>query len=326
MVQQPPIQQDIHCPVRRRDLHTAKRLLPELGHRGQHGGQIGASVLANESLSSRLTCCLAQEEDDLAAAAGLQHQPGLQRPAGIQSGADGVGQCSVAGQGQRVVHRAVAANECLTITGPGRLGPRQIGKGNAVSELDIPRISGEEGARFRIDNSDNEWAGGAAGGPKDPFHIGCDGQAPGPIGVVCHPQLRDLDCIIYRNELQQVQGNAMRIVFEPAIALSVRRNITRACLTDRQRRRPPYFAGILVSHVDHFAGRIAHRVVRPWSQMVLLTVERPGGPAPIDRDVEAERIIADDIDPGGGRRLPAFEDCNVLAATICEATKAVKML
>ena len=115
-------------------------------------------------------------------------------------------------------------------------------------------------------------------------------------------------------------------MLEPAVALTVSCDIARARFADRQRRRSPNFSAVLVAHIDHLARRIAHGIVRPRGEVVLLAVERPCVAAAIDRNVEAEASVADDVDPGRGRRLAVLEDGDVFASAVGEAADAVEKL
>src|SRR6185437_3582489 len=101
-------------------------------------------------------------------------------------------------------------------------------------------------------------------------------------------QARDLYRVGHRNVLQQICGDAMRSVFETTVAPTVLRTISRRIVADRQRRRAPQIAGIVIAQVERFPGPITARIIRPRRELVLATVDRPGKATALCRYLEAE--------------------------------------
>src|SRR5215470_7427127 len=93
----------------------------------------------------------------------------------------------------------------------------------------------------------------------------------------------------------------MRVVRESAVTLSMLTSVRPRILADRQQGRSPYQAAILVADVDHLAGRVADRIVRPRRELVLVAVERPGVASTGFRHLESDLLVRDHIDPGSGR-------------------------
>src|SRR6188474_1402464 len=115
-------------------------------------------------------------------------------------------------------------------------------------------------------------------------------------------------------------------MLEPAVSLAVRRDIRRRLVANRQRGRAPELARVFVTQVDGFTGPIGHRIVRPGRDLVVAAVFRPGVSAALDRSLEAEAAIGDNIDPGGGRRPPGAECRHVLTAIPRKSPESIEEL
>ena len=139
-------------------------------------------------------------------------------------------------------------------------------------------------------------------------------------------QSGNLDWIVNRHVLQQLERNAMREVLEPAIALTVSNDIRRAFLADWHSGGTPQFSAVLVVKIDHLSWRITHGIIRPGGDVVLLTIERPGIAAALDRGLKAEGTVADDVDPGRGRPLSLFEARQVFPSVVGETAETVEKL
>ncbi len=124
--------------------------------------------------------------------------------------------------------------------------------------------------------------------------------------------------------MQELERNLVRFVLEPTVALAMAGDIGRAILADRQGGRSPDVAALLIAQVDHLARRIGYRIVRPRRQLILLTVDRPGVAGTLDRDVEAEGRIGDDVDPGRRRRLPGVEDRHVFPSALGKTAEPIE--
>src|SRR5215212_4404914 len=113
-------------------------------------------------------------------------------------------------------------------------------------------------------------------------------------------------------------------MFEAAVTLAVARDV--ACLLHPHGTsgRRPELAGILVAQVDHFAGRIVDRVVRPGGELILTAVPAPRVTAARLGDDEAELFISDDVRPWQRRMLTGVQDGHILAAVFGEAAEPVE--
>src|SRR6204780_4833436 len=118
----------------------------------------------------------------------------------------------------------------------------------------------------------------------------------------------------------------MRGVLEDAVAVAVTNDIRRAILANRQRGRSPQIAGIEVLNIKPLAGPVADRVVRPLRKLMLLAVDCPGVARALDRDLEAERLIRDHVDPRRRRPLSLAENRHVLASIGGEPAESVEEL
>src|SRR6185312_9659286 len=135
-----------------------------------------------------------------------------------------------------------------------------------------------------------------------------------------------LDRIVDRHVLQEFKGNTVRDVLEPAVTLAVTGDVGRSFLANGKRRRIPQIAVVFVAKVDCLARRVAHRVVRPWREVILLTVERPGMAAALDRTVEAEGTVADDVDPRRRCSLSCLQNRRVFPSAVGETAQPVEKL
>src|SRR4029077_841053 len=108
-----------------------------------------------------------------------------------------------------------------------------------------------------------------------PFEIPGHAQPARPPGAVLEHQPRDLHGVVGGDELEQVERDAVRGVLVAAVPGTVAHEIGRVLLADGEGGRAPDLVALLVSYVDHLAGRIADGIVRPRGQLVLVTVERP---------------------------------------------------
>ena len=87
---------------------------------------------------------------------------------------------------------------------------------------------------------------------------------------------------------------------------------------------PQSSSAIFVANVEHLARPIADGIVGPRGDLILLAVDRPRVTAALDRYLEAERGIGDDVDPRRRRPLPFAEDGYVFTSAGREAAKAIE--
>ena len=118
----------------------------------------------------------------------------------------------------------------------------------------------------------------------------------------------------------------MRRVLETAVALAVSGDVRRGLFANRHRRGAPERSTVLVAYVDHLARPVADGVVRPRGELVLAAVDRPRVASALDRHLEAERGVGDDVDPGRRCPLPLAEDGHVFPSAGGEAAEAVEEL
>ena len=144
--------------------------------------------------------------------------------------------------------------------------------------------------------------------------------------MIRHRQAGDLDRILCRHELQQLERDAVGLVSEPGPALAVMHHIFAGVFADRQRGWTPQFAGVIIPDVEHLARRIGHRIVRPGGEQVHLAVDGPGTPRSRFRDQTPEARIGNHVDPRGRRPLPGAEHGPIFAAVRREAPEPVEEL
>src|SRR6185436_10895250 len=86
----------------------------------------------------------------------------------------------------------------------------------------------------------------------------------------------NFDWVFEGHELQEVQCDPVRCVFEAAVALAMSGDIGPSLLADRQHRGTPQFAAVFVPDIYSFAWRVADRIIGPRRELVFAAVERPG--------------------------------------------------
>ena len=91
----------------------------------------------------------------------------------------------------------------------------------------------------------------------------------------------------------------------------------------RARRGRPRLSGLVVADEERLGRGVGHGVVREGREAVLAAVLRPGVGRARGRDHRPERGVGDDVGPGQGRLLVAFEDDHVVAPVVGEAAHAV---
>src|SRR5262245_56054091 len=102
--------------------------------------------------------------------------------------------------------------------------------------------------------------------------------------------------------------------------------LVRLLIVVRKWRRRPEATGILVSNEHNFARLIAHRVVPPGSQAILVTVDGPRVSAASLRACEAKLRLRDDVAPRGrSHRTAAAVGMNhILATIISQPAEAIR--
>ena len=239
LVEQPPVQHQVHGAVRRLHLDGAERVVP-LGRDVLQGERdIRGAMADHERARSLQGVALAEQEDDLVPAAGGQLDHHLERRARVEPGADPPGRRGPALQHRGMVERAVAADELRAIGRPRGLAAAEIGERDAAREVGVPGVAGEERPGGGVDLGDDGRRVRAARGAQHPLDVGGDREAPRLAGPVLDRQPRDLDRILGRDELQELQRDAARGVLEAAVALPVPGDVGGRVLPDRQKRGPP---------------------------------------------------------------------------------------
>ena len=237
-------------------MHRAQDVVPVRGDGLQVRIEIAGSIADEQLGGHRPGRRLAEEQHHVGALVGRQLDRRLQRAAGIEAGADSPGKSVFALQRRGVIDGAVTPQELGAVTRPGRLPAAEVGERHARAEVGAPRIACEHRAGVRVDLGHDERRAGAARLAERPLDIGGDRQAPPATRRVRQGQTRDLDRIVEGDELQQMQRHTVAHTLEPAVALSVSRHVGADLLTNRQGRRAPDLAGLVVPDVDRLVRRL----------------------------------------------------------------------
>src|SRR5580658_6923800 len=134
----------------------------------------------------------------------------------------------------------------------------------------------------------------------------------------------DFDRVGERHVLQKFEGYFVRSVFEAGVTLTVPSDIWRSFLANRQGRGAPDFAALLVAHIEGFTRPVADRIVRPGSELILLTIDRPCIAAALDGHLEAEIRVRDYVDPRRRSPLPLPQNRHIFPTVGGEAAQAVE--
>ena len=165
----------------------------------------------------------------------------------------------------------------------------------------------------------------AARGAKNPFDIGRDRQPPRPARGVAQGQAGNLDRIDERGEFHQLRGDAVRSVFETAVAPTVPRHIGGCVVAYGQGGRAPDVARFFISQIQRLSRPVADRIVRPRRQLMFLAIYRPGVAPALRGDLKTEGRIGDDIDPRRWSRAARAQNGHIFAAAFGEPAHAVKV-
>ena len=110
LIRQPAVQENVQRTVRSLHLYGSQSLVPLPRDRAQHGIEIRRAIFHQKRFGFRLRRRLTEKENDLGYAGGTQPDRRLQRAAGIEPGADPVGQGRSGRQAEGAVQPAVAAD------------------------------------------------------------------------------------------------------------------------------------------------------------------------------------------------------------------------
>ena len=234
-------------------------------------------------------------------------------------------ECGPLHQSRWALDGSVASDELRPVTRPGRLPAAEIDERDSGVGA-APKVARQQSAGDGFQLGRDVWPRRGGRRTEDPLHVGCHGEMTRTPGEIADPEPRHLDRRVERHELQQVERNAVPVVLEPAVAAPVPGDMDARFVADRQGRRSPQRAGVLVAYVDRFTGPIPDGIIRPRREAVLATVAGPRGTAALGRHLEAEVGIADDIDPRRGRAFAVPQDRDVLVAVERESAKPVEEL
>ena len=260
LVEEPPVEHDVHRAVGRPDLDRALDIVPVPRPR-RAGWPRGRPIRPRRmrSAGSVPGIRLAEQDQDLGLCAGGELDAGLQGGARIQTGAHRSLEPGSAVQAGGSIRAAVAPEELGPIGRPRRLSPAEVEEGDPAAELGVPWVANEERARLRLDRGHDPRAAVPARGPQRPLGVRGHRQAPGAPGSVLDGQHRDLQRLVERDELDQVEADAVVDVLEPAVARAVTGDVGRSLEPDRLGRRAPQLTALVIADVDRLAHRVADR-------------------------------------------------------------------
>ena len=239
LVQEPLVEHHVHGTVGRPDLNGADDVIPLGPHRAQREVEVRGAIAAEQGAGLAGGGGLAQEEPDLLAPARRDLDQRLKRRARIQAGPDPSGGPVPALQQRGMIEAPVATEHLGPVTGPCRLAPAEVGERDAVAEVAVPGVPRQQRPRIRVDLGDDERGGRPSRDAQHPLDVRGHREAPGGGGAVLDRQPGDLHGVLEGHELEQIEGDAVGHVLEPAVALTMPGDVGRGVLPDRERGRGP---------------------------------------------------------------------------------------
>ena len=329
LIEEPAVQHQIERPVGGANLHRSQQVVPVAARLLQRllcGWAAACRVAVTLNNLSRLGGILriSKETDQRPLLLRLERDGHLDGPAWIQSGSDAIRQ-RPALQGGRTRQRAVAADELRAIAGDRpALARRQIEECDALAEIETESVVSQDRAGRGIAARDEVEVGARAVLAEDPVDVQGHREPARPSGLVLEGQLEDLERLRRRHEDGQRRSDPVTFVFEGAVPLRVTNDV-RCAVARRQRGCRPGTPAVAVSDEHGFSRRIAHRIVRPGGQPVVVTVARPGVTGSAVRRGKPEGIVGDDVHPGHGRDLlpPRVDVDDILPAVLCKPAETV---
>ncbi len=196
-------------------------------HAAQRRLVVGRSPAPDEVGRRRGVVRLPEQHEDLGPRSVGELEARLQGGARIQAGAGGSLQPVSAVQAGGPVRGPVAAEELGPIGRPRRLAPAEVEEGDPAAEFRVPRVAREERPVSGSSAVTIRGRAGPARGAQRPLGIGGHGQAPRAPGSVLDRQHRDLQGVVERDELDEVELDAVVHVLEPAVAGAVAGDVGR---------------------------------------------------------------------------------------------------
>ncbi len=139
---------------------------------------------------------------------------------------------------------------------------------------------------------------------EHPFDISGYTEKSRAVRFVRQAKARYLDRSFDRHVLQKTRrrrhARCVRSGCSPARAA---RHRSRG-VADRDRRRTPDIAGLVVPHIESFARGVADRIIGPGGQLVFAAIARPGVAAALGRRLKAELALAITLIHGAGVDWP----------------------
>ena len=320
LIGQPAVHHDVHGAVRGRHLDGAGDRLPMrldlcqqvCGVRIAHPGDQRLCIVGGGRLS--------QQMPDLHRGARRQQHWRFQRQAGVQARA-----CAPRQAGGRGGQRTVRSQNLGPVAADGGLRAHQVGEHHPVGKGHVPRVADQQGPGVGIAFADQMRRRPGAGDTHYRLRTGDHGQPPRLRAEVADLQGRDPDGALQRHELQQFQRQTACVMVEPAISHAVARHVP-----SRPRQRAgggrKDRARVVIADQEGLGRGVRHRVVGPGGQAVFAAVFGPGAARAGGRDVKAETVIGDHVDPGRGGSPALVQDHHVFAPVAGKAAGAVEEL
>ena len=286
-------------------------------------GAVDAAVAAEEAAGVAFALGGAEGEGDLNFVAGGDVEGGEVGGAGVEAGADVVGE-EEAVQGGGVGEGAIAADKFEAVGGEGAFGGAAMEEGDMAGKIEAEGILGEEGAALGVEVADDVHGALFAAFAEDPLDVGGDGDAAGAGGGVLEDDGGKFEGGVEGDVDGGGGGESFFGSFEDAIAVAVAAG-SGAAAGGGAGHGGPDAAGFVVADIEGFAGGVGDGVVMPGGEAELVGVFFPGIGGAGFADDGAEVGVGQDVDPGGGGGRAGLGLDDVFASVGGEAAEAVEV-
>src|SRR3989338_4375068 len=143
LIQQPAVEQNIHRSIGGSHLQCTQGFVPKCCDCMKHNIEVERPKPHDELLRFGLRGCFTKEENYLRMLTRPEFNPGLHGAAGIESGANSVGEQRSIIESGRMLERAMSPKEFLPVARPAHLSSAQVDKCYAFAEIRSPRIPRE---------------------------------------------------------------------------------------------------------------------------------------------------------------------------------------
>ena len=319
LIGQPGVHHQVQRRVGRLHLQSAQHIVPAGPGRGQRAAGRARSGCRGDHARDLGLGRIGQDQRGGGLLSRLQdHRPAdgetrIARRFGLGPG----------GQRCRLRQRSEAAEEGLTVAAMRVRGAVAGQRRDAFGVIGGERVAGQRRVQARLEAGLDHGRAAAAVGAQHQFRIGDALQLQHPRGAVRDRQPRQARGDIGGQRHHGLEPNPAVVGGEAGIAQPVGNLVNRVGILGQSQEGRRGAAGGGVVDQQRLAGAVRHRVVRPGRDLVVARVHRPGIGRALGRNMEAEVLARDDVDPGMRRLAVGGDPQDVFAPVRRKAAVAV---